>query len=354
MPQRARPTLQRPKSRAVRLLAVLATLPWLGGCGLLVLDPPGDIAAQQGDLIIVATLLMLIVIVPVIALTLLFAWRYRASNTKATYKPNWDHSIHLELVIWAVPMLIIIALGAITWISTHLLDPYRPLERISEGRPVPVGVEPLEIQAVALDWKWVFLYPEQGIATVNEVAVPVDRPVRFKLTASTVMNAFYVPALAGMIYSMPGMETTLHAVMNEAGDYEGFSSHYSGAGFSDMRFTFKARDDAGFEQWVGEVRDSAVTLDRDVYLHLEKPSAPEPVQHYGSVAPGLYHAILNRCVDTDRMCMDQMMAIDAAGGMGAESKALIARTRGDLRGRPLVPSDVCTADNAPLFARLEP
>jgi cytochrome o ubiquinol oxidase subunit 2 len=335
---------------------MLAALPLLlGGCGLVVLDAPGDIAARQGDLIIVSTLLMLIVIVPVIVLTLLFAWRYRASNKAATYKPDWDHSTHLELVIWAIPLLIIIALGAITWISTHLLDPYRPLDRIAEGRPVPEGVEPLEIQAVALDWKWVFIYPEQGIATVNEVAAPVDRPIRFKLTASTVMNAFYVPALAGMIYSMPGMETTLNAVMNEAGDYEGFSSHYSGAGFSDMRFTFKGLDDAGFDRWVSDVRASRTAFDRDVYLHLEKPSAPEPVQYYGSVAPGLYHAILNRCVDIDRMCMDEMMAIDATGGLGVDAPALVDRARGDLRGRPHVPSAVCeSGDPAPILALRAP
>lgn len=337
---------QRLNRLPIRLLALLGLSPLLGGCGLLVLDAPGDIAAQQGDLIIVATLLMLIVIVPVIALTLLFAWRYRASNRHATYKPDWDHSTQLELVIWAVPLLIIIALGAVTWISTHLLDPYRPLERIAEGRPVPEGMQPLDVQAVAMDWKWLFLYPEYGIATVNEMAVPVDRPVRFHLTATSTMNAFYVPALAGMIYSMPGMETKLHAVMNKAGDYEGFSSHYSGAGFSDMRFTLKARDDAGFDQWVQDVRASKTPLDRSLYTHLEKPSAPDPVQYYGSVTPGLYHAILNRCVDPGKLCMDKIMAIDAAGGQGAAGAAGGHATRGHAPGAMPAAHDDATSHDA--------
>ena len=201
-----------------RLLLAAGLVAPLAGCNTILLNAPGDIARQQGDLIIVATLLMLIIIVPVIALTLFFAWRYRASNKAATYKPDWDHSLQLELVIWAAPLLIIIALGAITWISTHTLDPYRPLDRIAEGRPLPEGTEPLVVEVVSLDWKWLFLYPEQGIATVNELAAPVDRPIQFKLTSSTGMNAFYVPALAGMIYTMTGMETELNAVMNSPGE----------------------------------------------------------------------------------------------------------------------------------------
>ena len=193
----------------LRRLLTLGLPLLLSGCNTIVLNAPGDIARQQGDLIIVATVLMLLVIVPVIALIFLFAWRYRASNTKTVYQPDWDHSTQLELVIWAAPLLIIIALGAVTWISTHLLDPYRPVSRIAPGRPLPEDVRPLEVQVVALDWKWLFLYPEQGIATVNELAAPIDRPINFKLTGTTVMNAFYVPALAGMIYTMPGMETRL-------------------------------------------------------------------------------------------------------------------------------------------------
>ena len=339
-----------PKLARRSWLLPLLMLPLLGCSRTVVLNPAGDVARQQGDLIVVATLLMLIVIVPVIALTLFFAWRYRASNKAATYTPDWDHSIQLELVIWAVPLLIIIALGAITWISTHTLDPYRPLDRIDADRPLAEGTKPLEVQVVALDWKWLFIYPEQGIATVNELAIPVDRPVRFKLTASSVMNAFYVPELAGMIYTMPGMQTELNAVINAPLESEGFSANYSGAGFSHMRFGFHGLDDAGFDAWVAKVRADGGALERPAYLELEKPSEKEPVRHYASVDAGLYDAILNRCVDPRRMCGHEMMAIDAAGGRPAATSGLASlapRERGDLRGRPFVPSAVCTADRVP-------
>jgi cytochrome o ubiquinol oxidase subunit 2 len=319
----------------------------LSGCSTVVLSPPGDVAAQQGRLILVATGLMLLVIVPVIALTFLFAWRYRASNRKATYTPDWDHSTQLELVIWAVPLLIIIALGAVTWISTHLLDPHRPLERIAPGRPVPADVQPLEVQVVSLDWKWLFVYPEYGVASLNQMAAPVDRPIRFRLTSSTTMNAFYVPALAGMVYTMPAMETTLHAVMNAPGTYRGFSSHYSGEGFSHMRFDFIALDDAGFAQWIETARAGGATLDRAGYLALEAPSAREPARLYASVAPDLFDAVVNRCVDTDRLCMDQMMAFDAMGGLGLEGiDALAMPRRGRLDAGPFVSAGVCTVDEA--------
>ncbi|HEY1090121.1 MAG TPA: ubiquinol oxidase subunit II, partial [Burkholderiaceae bacterium] len=189
----------------------------LAGCNSVVLKPAGDVAQQQGDLIVYSTLLMLIIIIPVMALTVVFAWRYRAAN-KATYKPEWDHSTFLELAIWAGPLLIVIALGALTWITTHTLDPYRPLSRIDEDRPLPPGVKPLVVEAIALDWKWLFIYPEEGIAVVNEMAAPVDRPIHFKITSSAVMNSFYIPALAGQIYAMAGMETKLHAVINQPGE----------------------------------------------------------------------------------------------------------------------------------------
>ncbi len=334
-------------TRATWLLPLLLLL---SGCNTVVLNPSGDIAQQQGDLIVVATLLMLIVIIPVIGLTLFFAWRYRASNTRATYTPDWDHSTQLELVIWAVPLLIIIALGAITWISTHTLDPYRPLDRIDAERPIAEGTRPLDVQVVALDWKWLVIYPEQGIATVNELAAPVDRPIRFKLTASTVMNAFYIPELAGMIYTMPGMQTELNAVINKPGTFEGFSANYSGAGFSGMRFKFHATDTNGFDAWVAGVRNDGGALDRARYLELEKPSQREPARHFASVDADLYDAILNRCVDARRMCMHEMMAIDAAGGRPASESGLTSlapRSRGDVRGRPFVPSSVCTVDQVP-------
>jgi cytochrome o ubiquinol oxidase subunit 2 len=277
---------------------------------------------------------MLLIILPVIGLTLLFAWRYRQSNRAATYKPDWDHSIQLELVIWAAPLLIIIALGALTWIGTHTLDPYRPLRRIGVDRPVVPGTPTLTIEAIALDWKWLFIYPEQGIATVNEIAAPIDVPIQFKITASSVMNSFFIPALAGQIYAMPGMETQLHAVINRAGNYEGFSANYSGAGFSDMRFRFHGVDAAQFEHWVQTVKAGGGALSRDAYRQLEKPSAREPVRRYASVAPGLYDRIVNRCVEEGKPCMRELMAMDGRGG----SRRLAS---GDLT----LSAQICTADD---------
>jgi cytochrome o ubiquinol oxidase subunit 2 len=299
----------------LRLLTLPAVV-LLSGCNWVVMNPSGDIAMQQRNLILVSTGLMLLIILPVIALTLLFAWRYRKANTQADYRPDWDHSTQLELVIWGAPLLIIIVLGAITWISTHTLDPYRPLGRIDANRPVPEDVKPLVVEVVALDWKWLFIYPEQGIALVNEMAAPIDRPIQFKITSSSIMNSFFIPALAGQIYAMPGMQTKLSAVINKPGVFDGFSANYSGHGFNGMRFKFHGLATADFDQWVATNKASGKTLNRASYLELEKPSERQPVQRYASVDPGLYKAIVNRCVEANKMCMEDMMAIDAKGGLG--------------------------------------
>jgi cytochrome o ubiquinol oxidase subunit 2 len=288
--------------RAARLLP-FAALPLVSACDWVVMNPAGDVARQQADLIVVSTLLMLVIIVPVMAMTVFFAWKYSAKRkTAAAYDPEFDHSTMLELGIWGAPLLIIIALGAITWSSTHILDPYRPVGRIAEGRPVPAGVKPLDVQVVALDWKWLFIYPEQGIATVNELAVPVDRPLRFSLTASSVMNSFYAPALAGQIYAMPGMETKLHAVLNRPGSFEGFSANYSGAGFSDMKFRLHGLDPSGFDQWVERVRASGGRMEAGSYLPLAKPSEKDPVRRFAAVDPALWGRIVGQCVEPGRPC----------------------------------------------------
>ncbi|QIL79187.1 ubiquinol oxidase subunit II [Diaphorobacter sp. HDW4A] len=324
------------ETRSPAWLGAAALTALLTGCSkAVVLNPAGDIAAQQGQLVITATLLMLIIIVPVIFLTLLFAWKYRQSNTEARYEPEWHHSTSLELVIWTVPLLIIIALGALTWISTHKLDPYRPLDRVSATKALDPNVKPLEIQVVSLDWKWLFFYPEQGIATVNEVAAPVDRPIHFKLTSANTMNAFYVPDLAGMIYTMPGMQTELNAVINKAGEFKGMSSHYSGAGFAGMSFKFKGMADEDFAKWVDQAKSEGKPLDAAAYLNLVQPSERNPVERFASVADGLYNKVLNRCVEEGKMCMHHMMAIDEMGG-----EAYIKAAGLNL------PQDVCTVQNA--------
>jgi cytochrome o ubiquinol oxidase subunit 2 len=297
--------------RRLRNYAVFPLFLLLSGCNSVVLAPSGDVARQQRDLLVHSTVLMLLIIVPVMALTILFAWRYRESNKEAKYEPDWHHSTRLELVIWAAPLLIIICLGALTWLGTHLLDPYRPLDRIAPGQPVPHETRPLEVNVIALDWKWLFIYPEYGLATVNELAVPVNRPVSMRITASSVMNSLYIPELAGQVYAMAGMETRLHGVLNKPGISQGFSANYSGAGFSGMKFTFRGLNDADFAQWVKAPREGELTRER--YLALAKPSENEPVRHFGSVDPTLYHAVLNRCVEPGATCMDHMMAHEMMG-----------------------------------------
>ena len=300
----------------LKLLIFLPLALALSGCDFVVLAPAGDVAAQQRDLVVISTVLMLLIVVPVMALTALFAWRYRQSNAAARYEPEWDHSTQLELVIWSAPLLIIVCLGAVTWMGTHLLDPYRTLGRIAADRPVESGRAPLEVEVVALDWKWLFIYPDYGVATVNELAAPVDRPVSFHITASSVMNSFYIPALAGQIYAMPGMETSLHAVVNKEGAYRGFSANYSGAGFSGMHFAFEALTNEGFDAWIARAKASGNTLGRSDYLELERPSMNDPVRRYAAVERELFNAVLNMCVEPGKMCMSEMTAIDAKGGLG--------------------------------------
>lgn len=279
----------------------------LSGCGWVVMEPSGDVAKQQAQLIWISTWLMLIVIVPVFVLTALFAWKYRASNREAEYSPDWHHSTTLEIVIWSLPLVIIIVLSGITFVATHRLDPYAPLTRISAEQPMPDEVETLVIEAVALDWKWLFLYPDLGVGAVNELAAPVDRPIRFKITSGSVMNSFFIPALAGQIYAMSGMETKLHAVINEPGVYDGFSANYSGHGFSHMRFKFHGVDEAGFDAWVDKLRTTGEKLGEADYIELEKPTEDHPVVYYSSVQEGLYHDILNRCVAGRATCINQQM-----------------------------------------------
>ena len=309
----------------LRILTALPVFLALSACDMVVLNPSGDVAAQQRDLLVTSTWLMLLIIVPVMALTVIFAWRYRHNNREARYEPDWHHSMRLELVIWSAPLLIIICLGALTWLGSHLLDPYRPLDRIAPNQQVPEDAKALQVNVVALDWKWLFIYPELGIATVNELAVPVNQPVALRITASSVMNSLYIPEFAGQIYAMPGMETRLHGVLNRTGVSEGFSANYSGAGFSGMRFKVRSLEQGEFEKWIGTARAGQETLTRDAYLQLAKPSEREPVRRYSSVDSDLYAAIVGMCVEPGKMCMHEMMALDAKGGLGLAGVHNVAR-----------------------------
>ncbi|HSW71020.1 MAG TPA: ubiquinol oxidase subunit II, partial [Gammaproteobacteria bacterium] len=196
----------------------------LNGQSFILLNPGGRIAADEKHLLIIAVLLMLIVVLPVIILTLSFAWRYRAGNSKASYLPNWEHHARLEVLWWSIPCVIVAILATITWFSSYRLDPYRPLA-VSASKE-------LTIQAVALEWKWLFIYPEQNIASLNFIQVPVGVPLHFLITAEGPMNALHIPQLGGQIYAMAGMQTQLHLIADLPGRYRGLATNFSGEGFS--------------------------------------------------------------------------------------------------------------------------
>ncbi|UKE48058.1 ubiquinol oxidase subunit II [Xanthomonas cerealis] len=260
----------------------------LAGCDAAILNPKGQIGHDEKTLLITSVVLMLLVVIPVIVMTLAFAWRYRASNTTARYEPNWSHSTAIEVVVWSIPCMIILVLAVLTWRSSHALDPYKPLDS---------KVKPITIEAVALDWKWMFIYPEQGIATVNEIAFPVDTPLNFRITSDTVMNSFFIPHLGTQIYAMAGMETKLHLIANEPGDYFGLSANYSGHGFSKMGFTAHATDRAGFEAWVAKVKAAPKALDQAEFQILaanRNDKAPYPVTYYASVQDGMFKSLIHK------------------------------------------------------------
>jgi len=289
--------------RSTRLAGVLtlAAAALLSGCKAALLEPAGRVAADEKQLIITATLLMLIVVIPVILLTLYFAWKYRASNTEATYTPNWSYSHRIEAVVWGIPIAIIAVLGVLTWKTTHELDPYKPLES---------SVKPITIEVVSLDWKWLFIYPDQHIATVNEIQFPAGTPVNFKITSDTVMNVFFIPQLGSQIYAMAGMQTQVNLIADQPGVYDGLSTNFSGAGFPDMKFTATAGTQAEFDAWVAKVKASGNRLGLDNYADLAKPSAKDPVKYFSSVEPVLFTAVLDKYMDkssglklADKICL---------------------------------------------------
>ncbi len=239
---------------------------------------------QEKTLFLTAFGLMLIVVIPVIFMTVYFAWKYRASNTKALYLPKWSHSTAIEVIVWAIPCVIVTILAIITWRTSHTLDPYRPLES---------SVKPVNIEVVSLDWKWLFIYPDYDVASVNEIAFPVDTPVQFRITSASVMNAFFIPQLGSQIYSMAGMETKLHLIAREAGNYAGISSNYSGPGFSGMRFNAIATSQQGFQDWLRRAKTSGETLTPAVYAQLIKASSNVPVAFYSDVPTGMFDFLLH-------------------------------------------------------------
>ena len=300
-------------------LLLPALLVLLSGCNSAVLNPKGQIGQDEKTLLITAVVLMLLVVIPVIVLTVVFAWKYRASNTKARYEPNWSHSTAIEVVCWSIPCLIILVLGVLTWRSSHALDPYKPLQSDKKA---------LVIEAISLDWKWLFIYPEQKVATVNEIAFPVHTPVTFKITSDTVMNSFFIPQLGSQIYSMTGMETQLNLIANEPGDYAGISANYSGHGFSKMDFVAHVTaDDAGFNAWIDKVKASPKSLQDAEFKALSDDKNVEssyPVTYYGSVKDHMFEALISQYMMGDShkaghmqhmQGMEQMDTLDNMDGM---------------------------------------
>lgn len=270
----------------VTLAVVMAAGLFLHGKNIQVLNSKGPIAAREKNLMIATVFLSLFVIVPVYIMTFYIAWKYRADNKPAKYEPDWDHSFKAELAWWAIPGVIILALSVVTWRSAHSLDPARALA----DSPAPA----LNVQVVALDWKWLFIYPNQHVASVNLAEVPVNTPLNLEITADAPMNSFWVPQLGGQIYAMPGMATQLHLMANQTGDYRGSSANISGAGFAGMDFTVRSVSPTAFAAWTSQARGTKAKLTAQTYAQLLKPSQNNVFATYKLQDSGLFDQVINK------------------------------------------------------------
>jgi cytochrome o ubiquinol oxidase subunit 2 len=255
----------------------------LGGCTEGVLDPKGPIALAERQILFNSTGIMLAIVIPTVLATLGVAFWFRSSNQRARYLPDFGYSGRLELLVWSIPLMTILLLGGVAWVGSYDLDP---------PKPIASSVKPIRVQVVSLDWKWLFIYPDQGIASVNQLTVPAGTPISFELTSSGVMNSFFVPQLGGQIYTMHGMVTRLHLLADRPGTYRGISANYSGAGFADMHFNVDAVPPESFAQWVDSTRVGAA-LDARSYADLAKPSKAVAPFTYRAVAPNLFNAIMS-------------------------------------------------------------
>jgi cytochrome o ubiquinol oxidase subunit 2 len=276
---------KRPRSSGLlRWLVVCAAVPIVSCSQQGILDPQGPIASAQQLLLINSTEIMLVVVVPVILATLGFAWWYRSSNPRAKRSEELAYEGRIDFVVWSIPALIVILLGGVNWISSHELDP---------RAPIAANAKPLEVDVVSLDWKWLFIYPDQGIAALNQLVIPAGTPINFRLTSATVMNSFFVPQLGSQIYTMPGMTTHLNLLADRLGEFPGISANFSGNGFADMRFTVKAVPAGDFDGWVAQVRGSGSALDIPGYTALAKPSQAVPPTTFRAVEPKLFERIID-------------------------------------------------------------
>jgi len=256
---------------------------FLSACNRGILDPIGPVGSAEKTILINSTAIMLAIIIPTMIATVAVAWWFRRGNTKAEYRPDWEYSGAIELVVWSIPSLTILLLGGITWIGSHDLEPSKPLV---SAKP------PLNVEVVSLDWKWLFIYPDQGVATVNQLVVPQGTPISFRLTSATVWNVFFVPQMGTMIYTMPRMTTRLNLQADRPGAYDGLSAHFSGDGFPGMQFKTQVLPDQQFAAWAQAARGKGPVLDAKAYADLSKPSSYVKPATYGAVAPGLFEAIV--------------------------------------------------------------
>ncbi len=272
--------------RAGRWLVLMAPF-CLAACQPAVLDPQGPVGSAEKSILIDSLAIMLAIVVPTIVGALGMAWWFRKSNTRARYLPDWAYSGQIELIVWGVPFLVITLLGGVAWIGSHQLDP---------AQPIASGTPPIQVQGVSLDWKWLFIYPDQHVASVNQLVVPAGVPIHFSLTSASVMNAFFVPQLGSMIYTMNGMSTQLNLRADQPGEFAGLSSHYSGDGFSDMHFQVRAVPADQFQGWVADTRKAGATLDTGSYAALAKQSQNVAPFGYRDVEQGLFQKIVSQQV----------------------------------------------------------
>jgi len=277
------------------LAVLLISAAALGGCSEGVLDPKGPVASAERLILLNSTGIMLAIVIPTMLATLGIAFWFRASNERARYLPEFDYSGRLELLVWSIPIMTVLLVAGVAWLSTYDLDP---------PKAIASAEKPVRVQVVALDWKWLFIYPDEGIASVNALTVPAGTPISFELTSAGVMNSFFVPQLGGQIYTMFGMVTRLHLLADHAGTYRGISANYSGEGFSDMHFNVNAVAADRFAQWVAETRVSGPVLDQQSYAELAKPSQAVAPFTYRAASPDLFNGILSTAMQSgDPMCL---------------------------------------------------
>jgi cytochrome o ubiquinol oxidase subunit 2 len=280
--------------RHVLMAVGLISFITLGGCTEGVLDPKGPIALAERQILLNSLGIMLAIVIPVILAILGVAFWFRASNERARYRPDFTYSGRLEMLVWSIPAMTVFLVGGVAWVGAHDVSP---------RKPIVSTVKPLQVQVASLDWKWLFIYPDQGVASVNRLIIPVGTPVSLELTSSGVMNSFFVPQLGSQIYTMAGMITRLHLQADHAGTYRGFSAQFSGQGFSDMHFDADAVTDDKFTHWVDAARSAGPELDAKTYAELAKPGASVAPFTYRSVAPGLFDSIrLATMEPDDAMC----------------------------------------------------